>query len=187
MRSLPVERLYTSFVCSRSSTLAAKTPRKDPSDRRILGLVSASRRCWGLSVPDNASEARTVWSGRKAKETQLYMHVKWWWNTGRVLQWAVPHPSGSSQEKKIPAVFMTSATHTGILIAASLLRGEEIDYLKASPNRPHFHVRSFFLSLLSDYSVHQVISPSCITWFSPTTTSNRWKKMYACLLFYVDV
>lgn len=165
---------------------------KDPSDRRILGLVSASHRCWNLSVPDNASEARTVWSGRKA-ETQLYMYVKWWWNTGRVLQWAVPHPSGSSQEKKIPAVFMTSATHTGILIAASLLRGEEIDYLKASPSRPHFHVPfpllcapSFFPSCLIILSIKSPPTPR-ITCFSPTNTSNRWKKIYACLLFYMNV
>lgn len=83
--------------------------------------------------------------------------------------------------KKIPAVFMTSATHTGILIAVSLPRGEEIDYLKASPTPAYFHMpfsdllafSSFFLFFLSHYSVIQVVffAPSCCITFPPFTTS----------------
>lgn len=65
-------------------------------------------------------------------------------------------PIRKLREKKIPAVFMTSVTHTGILIAVSLLWGEEIDYLKAFPTSAYFHVpfpqplafSSFFLSFL---------------------------------------
>lgn len=184
--------LYTSFICFRSRTQTAIKSRKDPSDRRILGLVSASHRCWGLSVPDNASEARTVWSGRKVKETQLYMYVKWWWNSGRVLQWAVPHPSGSSQEKKIPAVFMTSTTHTGILIAASLLRGEEIDYLKASPSRPHFHVPfplrctpSFFPSCLIILSIKSFPPPASHGFPPPPHPMDERKSTRVCFSIWM--
>lgn len=154
-------------------THTAKTTRKGPSDRRNLGLVSASSRCWSFSVPHN------VWIG----ETQLYMYVKWWWNAGRVLQWAVLHPSGNSG-KKIPAVFMTSATHTGILIAVSLLWGEEIDYLKASPTPAYFHmpfpspscVQSFLSFLLVSLVCHSswfFFAPSCCIMFPPYPTSRE--------------
>lgn len=111
------------------------------------------------------------------------MYVKWWWNTGRVLQWAVPHPSGSLQEKKIPAVFMTSATHTGSLIAASLLRGEEIDYLKAFPSRPHFHVPFPLRCAPSAF-------PSCLIILSiksppPPHPTDEWKSTRVCFSIWM--
>lgn len=63
---------------------------------------------------------------------------------------------------------MTSAAHTRILIAVSLLQGEEIGYLKASFSPAHFlpPLLLTFLYCMSSFFSSCLITVLAFVWFS---------------------
>lgn len=67
-------------------------------------------------------------------------------------------------------------THTGVLIAVSLLRGEEMEYLKTSPTLPfpqlhRYSVPYFFPPLVTLFSPSRCFFLLLHRMFSPSTAS----------------
>lgn len=128
-----------------------------------------------ICVPDNATAAGCSPWGGSAVNTYQYIClvcvgvcvcVKWWWNVGRVLQWAAPHRL--EKTRRTSCLYDKRRTHRDPNCHLSpagwenrLPKGIDTPPLQVSSHRPLFCHSSFFFHPALLHTLLNFISSSC--------------------------